>query len=82
MAPSLSNTVDSGQLEGKWKKVHVIGSLCYRELEENSQIQEKKKTVFPVQWTFSSHLLLEMLSENWKILLDNKSTCNVAVCIA
>ena len=37
MHDDLQSTPDNSNLQGKSKKVRVIGSLSYRELEENSR---------------------------------------------
>ena len=39
----LQSTPDNSNLQGKWKKVRVIGSLSYREFEENSREKGKKQ---------------------------------------
>ena len=36
-------TPDNSNLQGKWKKVRVIGSSSYREFEENSREKGKKQ---------------------------------------
>ena len=36
-------TPDNSTLQGKWKKVRVIGSSSYREFEENSREKGKKQ---------------------------------------
>ena len=36
-------TPDNSNLQGKWKKVRVIGSSSYQEFEENSREKGKKQ---------------------------------------
>ena len=61
---------DISNLQGKSKKVRVIGS-------SKKIAGTKAKKVFTVQWTFLSNFIVEMLSESWNILLDYKSVRNV-----
>ena len=53
----LQLTPDTLNLQGKSKKVRVIGS-------SKKIAGSKKKTVFAVQWKFKSQLIVEMSSEN------------------
>ena len=62
----IQSTPDNWNLQAEIEK-----SLSYRQLKEKG-----KKTVFTAQWTFWSHLIVEMLSENWKVL-QSKSERNV-----
>ena len=39
----LQSTPDNSNLQGKWKKVRVIGSSSYREFKENSREKGKKQ---------------------------------------
>ena len=39
----LQSTPDNSNLQGKWKKVRVIGSSSFREFEENSREKGKKQ---------------------------------------
>ena len=61
----IQSTPDNSNLWGKSKKVRVIGG------SKKIAGSKGKKTVFTAQWA------LERLSDNWKILLDYKSDCNV-----
>ena len=63
---SLQLTPDNSNLRGKSKKVWVIESSSFASLKKMAR-----------SWTFLSHLLVEILTENWKILLDYKSELNV-----
>ena len=57
-------------------KFELLGvRLSYQ--SSNIIVRSKEKTLFTVQWTFQSHLLVEMFTENWKRLLDYKSESNV-----
>ena len=40
---NILSTPDNSNLQGKWKKVRVIGSSSYREFEENSREKGKKQ---------------------------------------
>ena len=53
----------------EWSGAQVIGS-------SKKIAGSKEKTVFTAKWTFKSHSIAEMLSENWKKLLDFKSERN------
>ena len=63
----IRSTPDNSNLQGKSEKSRMIGS-------PKQIVGRKGKTSFycPV-----NILIVEMLSENWKILLDYKSECNV-----
>ena len=42
MITEIQSTPDNSNLQGKTKKVRVIGSSSYRELEGNSRVAKKK----------------------------------------
>ena len=41
----VQSTPDNSNLQGKWKKVRVIGSSSFREFEENSRDKGKKQSL-------------------------------------
>ena len=62
--------------KGNPKKVRVVGSLSYREFEENSCEYGKKQFLLYSEH-FNHILIVEMSSENYKILLDYETEGNV-----
>ena len=70
----IKSTPNNSNLHGKskkfeWSGAQVIGS-------SKKIAGSKEKTVFTAEWTFKSHSITEMWSENWKILPDCKSERN------
>ena len=60
----VQSTPDNSNLQGKSKKVRVIGSSSYRELKENSQKEGKKQFLLHSEHFNHIILIVEMSSEN------------------
>ena len=70
----LQSTPDNSNLQGKSRLREIENSSSYRELEEDGQEYGKNSycTVNILITLNCLCLIVEMLNENWKILLDYK----------